>query len=454
MGMSVKTAPLPNSQVSLEISVGSEECKAAWDSVLRELTKRANIKGFRKGSVPRQIVINQYGKSTILASACEEVIEKSINKALKDTGVHAIGQAMVDEEGGVETVIRNYDPNSSLSFKVKIDVWPEANFTEPYTDLEIEAEEALFNESLIDKTLHDLRQKESFSVLAPEGTAAKLGQSLAADLVGYYRNEDESKGEKLPDIADGTGVEISMTEGKFMPGFVEGLLGAKAGEKRDVHVDFPENNPRKELAGAKAVFEVTVHAIKDVVLPELNDDFAKQVSEDSTLEEFRETIRKRLGVEAEAALEKNTNTAIDDKLASIIEVDLPESLVENQCKNKFANMLASFKDNGMNDNQVKAMVTKENYELYKTRSRGNVEKSLKVNFAISKIAKDQGIVVNKQEVEDQIELIRAELKGQEMDEDKARDQVEAQLEKNLVLQFLKETAKVTIVPKKVENASK
>lgn len=453
MGMSVKTAPLPNSQVSLEISVGSEECTAAWNSVIRDLTKRTTIKGFRKGSAPKQIVINQYGKDTIMASACEEVIEKSLQKALKDSGIHAIGQAMVDEDEGVDAVIRNYDPKSSLTFKVKIDVWPEAKFTAPYTGLEIEAEEAPFDESLIDKTLQDLRQRESFSVLAPEDSIVELGQLLVADLTGYYRKDDESRGEKLPDLADGTGIEINMTEGKFMPGFIEGLLGAKVGEQRDVQVNFPETNPRKELAGVKAVFEVTIHAIKSVVLPELNDEFVKQVSEDSTVEEFRETIRKRLGVETEAAQEKNINLAIDNKLASIVEVDLPESLVENQCKNKFANMIASFKDNGMSDDQVKAMVTKENYELYKSRSQPNVEKGLRVNFAISRIAKDQGIEIDKQEVEDQIALVRAELKGQEMDEEKARDQVEAQLEKELVLKFLKETAKITILPKKEETTS-
>lgn len=449
MGMSVKTAPLPNSQVSLEISVGSEECSAAWDSVLRELTKRSTVKGFRKGTAPKQIIINQFGKDTIRASACEEVIEKSISKALKDSGIHAIGQAMVDEEGGVDTVIRNYDPKSSLTFKVKIDVWPEASFAESYENMEIDAEEAPFDEALIDKALQDMRQKEAFSVLAPEGSEAKLGQKLAADLVGFYRNDDNSKGDKLPDIADGTGIEINMAEGKFMPGFVEGLLGAKVGETRDVNVDFPEANPRKELAGVRAVFEVTVNAIQDVVLPELNDDFAKQVSEDSTLEEFRETIRQRLGVETEQQQEKNINAAIDTKLASIVNVDLPESLVENQCKNKFAVMLSSFKDNGMTDSQVKAMVTKENYELYKTRARVNVEKSLRVNFAISKIAKDQNIEISKDQVEDQMALVRAELKGEPLeDEDRARDQIEAQLEKDIVLKFLKKSTKVTLVPPK------
>lgn len=450
MGLSVKSATLPNSQVGLEISVGSEECSAAWNSVVKELVKRAKIDGFRPGGAPRQMVINQYGKQTIKASACEEVIEKSIQKALKDAGVQAIGQAEIDNEGGVDSVIAAYDPKSPLTFKVKIDVWPDAKFSEPYENMQIEAEEAAFEESLVDKALQELRQKESFTVLAGEGTKASLGQVLAGDLVGYYRNEDGTKGDKLPDIADGQAIEINMTEGKFMPGFVEGLVGVAVGETRDVNVEFPQANPRPELAGVKAVFEVTVHAVKDVLLPELNDDFAKQVSEDKTIEGLRQTIRERLNTESESAQEKHINDAIDTKLSSIVEVVLPESLVENQVKNKFANMLASFKDKGMSDDQVKAMVTKENFDLYKGRSRGNVEKTLRVNFAVSQIAKEKNLEISKEEVENQMDLVRAELKGKEMEEDKIRDQIEAQLERDLVLKLIKETATISIVPKKVE----
>ncbi|CDF32089.1 unnamed protein product [Chondrus crispus] len=445
MGLQVKTAPLPNSQVSIEISVGKEECSAAWDSVVRDVTKKATIDGFRKGTAPKQIVINQVGKERIKAGACEAVIEKSIQKALKDSGLQAIGQAEVD--GGVETVISNYDPKSPLNFKIKIDVWPEAKFTESYDNMAVEAEEAPFEEALIDKALEDMRKKQAFSVLAPEGTTASLGQILAADMVGYYKKDDGTRGDKLPEIADGKSIEINMTEGQYMAGFVEGLIGIAVGETRDVNVAFPENNPRPELAGLKAIFEVTCHAVKDNVLPELNDDFAQQVSEEKTLEEFRDTIRARLGVETEAAQEKNINAGIDNKLASIVEVDLPESLVENQVKNKFANMLSSFKDNGMSDDQVKAMVTKENFELYKKRAKGNVEKNLKVNFAVSKIAKEKDIKIDAEEVENQIALVRAELKGQEMEEEKIRDQVEAQLERDLVLKYIKETATVTLVKK-------
>lgn len=452
--MSIKTAPLPNSQVSLEISVGQEECTAAWNATLKELTKRANIKGFRKGNAPKQVVINEYGRETIKASACEEVIEKSIQKALKDAKINAIGQAEIDTDGGVDSVIANYDPKSPLTFKVKIDVWPDATFSATYENLDIEAEESAFDESLVDKALEDLRKKEAFSVIAPEGSTAKLGQKLVGSMVGYYRKEDGTTGDKLPEIADGESIEIEMAEGKFMPGFVEGLIGVGVNETRNVNVDFPQMNARPELAGVKAIFQVTIEAIQDVVLPELNDDFAKQVSEETSLGDLRKTIKDRLDTEAGNAQEKNINKAIDDKLASITEVDFPESLVENQVKNKFATMLSSFKDNGMTDSQVKAMVTKENYELYKGRARGNVEKTLRVNFAVSKIAKEENITIPEEEIENQMALVRAELKGQEMEEDRIRDQIEAQLEHDLVLQHIKKTAKVTIVPPKQDEEEK
>lgn len=452
MALSVKTAPLPNSQMSLQISVGSEECSAAWDSVVRELTKRSTISGFRKGGAPKQLVINRYGRDTIAASACEEVIEKSIQKALVDAGIHAIGQAEVADEGGVETVISAYDPKEPLTFNVKIDVWPDAVFTESYEALQVEAEEAVFDERLVVEALEDLRKKEAFSVLAPDGSTAQLGQILAADLVGYYETDAGEKGDKLPDIADGEAIEIRMTEGQYMPGFVEGLVGAAVGETREVNVEFPQTNPRPELAGVKAVFEVTVHAVKDVVLPDLDDDFAQQISEEATLEEFKVLLRKRLGTEQEAAQEAHINNAVDKELARIVEVDMPESLVENQVKEKFARMLTSFKEKGMDDDTVKAMVTKENYELYKGRAREAVERNLRVNFAVSKIAKEKELKVEEEEVEAQIALVRAELKGAEMDEAKIRDQVEAQLERDMVLKLLKEGANVTIMPKKEEES--
>lgn len=445
MGMQVKTEALPKSQVGLEIQVGKEECKAAWDSVLRDLQKRVNVDGFRAGKVPKQVILARFGKERIRASACEEVIEKSIQKALEESGITAIGQAEFNSDGGVDEVIENYSPQSELTFKVKVDVWPQCNFIASYESLKVDAEEVPLDETLVDKAMEELRKKESFSVLSPEGTTADIDKLIVVDMLGYYAKDDGSKGDRMPDIADGTNIEITLEEGKFFEGFVNGIVGAAVGETRSVSIQFPETNPQPELAGKNAIFDVTVNAVKDVVLPELDDDFAKQVSESASLEELRGKIRERLGTETELAREKNVNKAIEDKLANIVEIELPETLLENQVKKNFATMLSGFKDNGMSDSQVKAMVTKENYELYKTRGLDKAVRALKVNFSVSKIAKDLQLVPSTEEIDNQIALVRAELKGQEFDEDKVRDQVESQLERDMVLRKLKETANINFV---------
>lgn len=450
MGMQVKTEPLPKSQVGLEISVGKEECKAAWESVIRELQKKAHVDGFRKGKVPKQIIVNRFGEDRLKASACEEVIEKSIHKALGDAGINAIGQAEFNSDGGVEEVISQYSTQNGLTFKVKVDVWPDIVFTDSYKELAVEAEEPEFDESLIDTALFELRKKESFSVLSPDGTTADFGKMVVVDMIGFFRKDDGSKGDRLPDIADGNSVEITLEGGKFMAGFAEGIVGMEVNETRSIPVEFPEANARPELAGVKAIFDITLQAVKDVVLPELDDDFVSKVSEVRTVTELREQIRGRLGVETENARQSNINKALEERLAEIVDVELPESLVESQVQNKFAKMLSGFKDNGMSDAQVKAMVTKENYELYKQRGRGTVEKQLKINFAVGKIAKENEMVQDPEEVDAQIALVRAELKGQEFEEEKIRDQVEAQLERDMVLKMLKEISQVTMVPPKKE----
>jgi trigger factor len=445
MAVSVKTEVLPNSQVALEISVGPEECSQAWNTILGDLTKRADIAGFRKGKAPKQLIINHFGRQSIEASACEEVIEKGVKAAITSEGINAIGQAVLDEgEGDISKVIAAYKPDQALSFRVKVDVWPEPKLTGSYEGLEITAEEVDLDDSILDDALRELQRKEAFSVLSPEGTKAALGKLVIADMHGFYREEDNSKGGPLPDIAEGEKVEIKMKEGQYMPGFVEGIIGMDVGETRSVNVQFPEANARPQLAGVKAIFDVTVHAIKDEVLPELDDDFAQRATGSPSMDALRESLKARLSVETESTTNANINRAIEDALAEITEVTLPETMVEERVKNKFAKMLSDFKERGMADEQVKAMVTKENYELYRKRALKNVERSLVVNFAITKISSELEFTAPQDEVDGQMELIRAEMRGEEMDEENLKDQVIAQLERDMVFAHIKKSAKITL----------
>lgn len=445
MEVSVSSKRLPQSQITLDITAGPEECNKAWESVLRELSKRAKVDGFRKGKAPKQMVINQYGKETIRASACEEVIENSIQVALKKEGVNAIGQAVLDDGCVIEEVIASYAPEGTLNFKVKVDVWPDAKMTGSYDGLVVEAEKAPFDESVVEDAIEELQRKEAFSVLAAEGSKAEIGQIVIADMVGFYRNDDGSKGEALPDIAKGDMVEIKMKVGQYMPGFVEGIMGMGCQETRSVNVEFPAASSRPELAGAKAVFEVTVHAIKDEKLPELDDEFAKKATESPTMESLRETVRARMSLESNNKTEMNVDRAIEDALVTITEVELPATMIEERVKSKFANFLSDMKTNGMTDSQIKALVTKENYDLYKKRSQANVERALIANFAITTIAKEVGLTAPDQDIEDQMTIIRAELKGEEMEEQEVRDKVQAQLERDMVMEHLKKSATINYV---------
>lgn len=445
MEVSVSSKSLPHSQIALDITAGSEECTKAWENIVTELSKRAKIDGFRKGKAPRQMVINQYGADTVRASACEEVIENSIQVALKKEGVNAIGQAVLDEGCVIEEVIASYAPENSLNFRVKVDVWPEPKLTGTYDGLVVEAEKAPFDESVVEDAIEELRRKEAFSVLAADGSKAQIGQIVVANMVGFYRNDDGTKGEPLPDVAKGDMIEIKMKVGQYMPGFVEGIVGMGCKETRDVNVEFPAASARPELAGAKAVFEVTVHAIKDEVLPELDDDFAQKATESRTMEDLRATVRARLSQESDNKTSMNVNRAIEDALVAITDVDLPATMVEERVKSKFANFLTDMKTNGMSDSQIKALVTKENYELYKKRSQKNVERALTANFAITKIAEELGLKASDQDIEDQMTIIRAELKGEDMKEQEIRDKVQAELERDMVMNHLKSTATINYV---------
>jgi trigger factor len=446
MATTVKTEVLPLSQMSLEISVGVEEAGQAYKNVLKELTQQSQIPGFRKGKAPRQLIINHYGKDKITASACEEVIEIGVKKALEVAGVNAIGQAILDEgEGDIEKVISAYSPDAPLTFRVRVDVWPEAKITGSYENLDVTAVEVPVDDDVVENALQELRRKSAYSILSPEGTVAEMGKIVVANMQGWFRNEDGSKGEKLPDVAEGDMIEIEMVEAKFMPGLVEGIVGMAVGETRPVNVQFPAASARPELSGAKAIFDINVKAIKDTVLPELDDEFAQKATESPTIEDLRVVMRERLGLESETATNQNINRAIEDKLAEMTEVVLPETMVEERVKTKFAQMLSDFKEKGMGEEQVKSMVTKENYELYKKRARKNVERSLTVNFAITTIAKEHDLAPSKEEMDGQMELIKAELRGEAMDEDKIRDQVEAQFERDNVLAMIKKTANVTLV---------
>jgi len=239
-----------------------------------------------------------------------------------------------------------------------------------------------------------------------------------------------------------------METGKFFEGFVESIAGLKAGDEAAVPVTFPSNHKVAELRGLEAVFDVTIKALKDSTFPALTEDFAKSIADCAGLDELKDRIREGISQESIVSTSKNVNKALENMVVKLVDVEIPETLVDEQTKQKFANMMSDFKSKGMDDEQVKSMINKENYERYKKTSRDNTVRSLRVSLVIGEIAKKEGIKVDASEIESMMASMRAQYAGEDFDEEQAKGRVEAELERTKVLDFLRENNTVNLIEKK------
>uniref|UniRef100_A0A7S4KHD2 peptidylprolyl isomerase n=3 Tax=Guillardia theta TaxID=55529 RepID=A0A7S4KHD2_GUITH len=410
---------LPNSQKKLAITVSADECNTAYETIISKLARTADVPGFRKGKAPPQMVLNHFGKKSITAQACEQIIGSAVPAALQQKNIRAIGQAQMADDEAIGKMIDNFAPGQDIKFEVLVDIWPEASLKGAYKGLTIEAEEEPFEEELVSNALSEMRKREAFSVLSGADTKAKvypasLGDSVdeikregavcVVDLIGYKKNADGSKGDRLPDLAIGENVEVVMEKGKFFEGFVESIDGMQAGDQASVPVTFPTNHKVAELRGMEAIFDVTIKGLKDMMYPALDDDFAKKIPNCDSVVALKKRIRESITEESLISTGKNVDKALENAIVDLVDVEIPETLVDEQTKTKFASMMSDFKAKGMDDEQIKSMITKENYDRYKSTSRDNTVRSLRISFVIGEIAKQEGIKVDPTEIESQVLL--------------------------------------------------
>jgi len=243
------------------------------------------------------------------------------------------------------------------------------------------------------------------------------GAVVIVDLVGFKKKDDGSKGEKLPDLAIGENVEVVMEKGKFFNGFVESIEGLEAGDEAAVPVTFPSNHKVNELRGVEAIFDVTIKGLKDMVFPALDDEFAAKTGAAQTLADLKVKIRDSIAQESAVSTSNNINKALEEAIVKLVDVEIPETRIDEQTKTKFANMMSDFKAKGMDDAQVKQMITKDNFEKYKKTSYDNTVRSLRISFVIGEIAKKEAIKVDPSELEAEMANVRQQYKGEEIDEE-------------------------------------
>ncbi len=433
--MKVTQEKLPASRLGLEIEIPSESTSQAYEKTLQQLVRNANIPGFRKGKVPRQVVLQRYGSRSIKATAIDELIEDALRQVIEQEKIDALGNAEL--RSPIEELVEQYEPGQPLMVSLAIDVAPTATLTQ-YKGLTVQAEEVLYKPEKVDEVLESYRERSATRVPV-EGRPAQAQDIAVIDFSGQLVG-DEPK--EVPG-GSATDFELELSEGRFIPGFVEGIIGMSIGETKEIEVTFPEDYSQTELAGQPARFTVTLKDLKEKELPELDDDFAQDISEFETLAELRESLEKRFQEESSDKTKANKQEALLEALVANLEVELPETLIRREVDHMITQTAMRFAEQGMD---IKRMFTPEVVNMMRERSRPEAIARLRRTMALGEVAKQESITVDAAEVEAKVEEILKDLEEQSIDRDRLREVVEEDLIRDKVFEFLEANSTVELVP--------
>lgn len=437
--MKVTQEKLPASQVGLEIEITSEMAAKVYEKTVQEFIRNVNIPGFRKGKVPRQVLIQRIGPSRIKAAAVEELIEEGLKQALEQEKIDALGNYQL--KSSFDELVSAFNPGSSLIFSASVDVPPQATL-QTYKGLTVQAEEIKPDPARVDEVLENYRTRAA-TIVPVESRPAKEKDLAVVDFSGQLVAEGDEPAKDIPG-GSAQDFEIELSEGRFIPGFVEGVIGMNAGETKEVSATFPEDYPQADLAGKQAVFTITVKELKERELPELDDDFAQDVSEFETLAEFRESLESKFQKEADDRTRSNKEAALLAELVKHLEVELPETLIKRESDHMLTQTAMQLSQQGLD---IKQMFTPELVARLREQARPEAITRLQRTLALKKIAELESISVDDEAVAAKVsEFMAEQTSTEEIDQNRLREVVEEDLLKEKIFDWLLEHSTVELVP--------
>ncbi len=431
--MKVTQEKLDQSRIGLQIEVTGDQTTKYYEQAIKKLSTNANIPGFRKGKIPRQVILQRVGSTQIKATALDALLEPAMNEAIEQESVPAIGNYQIVSD--FDQLLQSYVPGQTLTFNVSVDVPPAVELG-TYTGLPIKAEEIGYDPAQVDGFL-DERQREKATTVPVVGRAAQLDDIAVVDYNGKLTDGTEISGAQADDF------DIELSEGKFIADLVNGIVGMSVGETRNVNVVFPEDYPREELAAQPAVFHVVLKDLKAQELPSLDDDFAKEASDFDTIEEFRASLVTRFQEQAQKSTDQNIFNAIEQALIDVAIVDLPETFIERETMNILNQMANQFSQYGMDVNKL---FTRETIPKMKENCRPDAINNLKQQLAIEEIAKKEGITVTDEAIAAKMSELLPQLAGQDIDENRLHSFITEDLRKEKTLEWIKEHSQLELVP--------
>ena len=423
----IKKTKLEKNHYELKFSIEKETFEKALNAAYRKNVAKMNIPGFRKGKAPRAIVEKMYGKGVFYEDAINECLGEAYEAALKESKLDVVGRPEFDIES-----IEGEEPIMKASVYVKPDVTIEG-----YLGIEVTKTVKEVTDADVDAEIERVRERGARTIEVTD-RAAIDGDTVTIDYEGSV--------DGVPfDGGKAEGHDLKLGSGQFIPGFEDQIVGKSIGEEFDVNVTFPEEYHAKELAGKAAVFKVKLHAIKATELAELDDEFAKDVSEFDTLEAYKADIRAK---QAERN-EKQADAEVEDKLIDVLvekmEADIPEVMFEAETENSLRDMDNNLRMQGL-DLSTYCKYTGMTLDTIREQMRPRAEKQVKVRLVLEKIAKLEKLTALKKDIEAEYKRI-AEAYNVPVDEVKkmidAKDLGE-DLKVKAAIDLVKEKAVITV----------
>ena len=433
--LSIKASPRPGSRVALEVAIPGGRSQASYDAAVDKLSRSIKLPGFRKGKVPRPVLLQQIGPLRIRATALEDLVEVAFRDAVSQEMVAAIGRPELTE--GFEVVLERFEPGSALTITLELDVEPTPKLKST-KGLKAEAEAISFDPARIDELIEQSR-KQLATLVPVEGRPAASGDVAVLSFSGIYVDSGEA-------ISGGSSdaMEVELEEGRMIPGFVEGVIGMAIGASKTIDCQFPDTYPQEDAAGRQSRFEISLKDLKCRELPALDDAFAQQASDKATLAELRADLETRLKDDAERRAKASRHDALLAALVQELEVELPETLVQQEIRNLVEQTAGQIAQQGMD---VKKLFTPDLVRSLMDTSRPEAEERLRRSLALKALAAAEAIEVEAKDLEAKIKEISRGLSQQgNIDPERLRLAVADDLLRDKLLEWLEANSTITEKP--------
>lgn len=430
--MSVQVENLEKNMAKLTIEVAAEEVEKAIQAAYMKEKNKISLPGFRKGKVPRKMIEKMYGAGVFYEDAANTLIQENYGAALDESGVDVVSRPTIE--------VVQIEAGKPFIFTAEIAVRPEVKLGK-YLGVQVTKVDTSVSDEEVEEALEKERQKNSRTVTVTD-RPIQNGDTAVIDFEGFVDGVafEGGKGENHP---------LEIGSHTFIDTFEDQLVGKNTGDEVEVNVTFPEKYQAEELAGKPAVFKVKIHEIKAKELPELNDEFAQDVSEFETLEEYKADVRKHLEVQKEDEAKRTKEDEAIQKIIDKSEMEIPEAMIDTQCENMVNEFAQRIAQSGLSMEQY-MQFSGLTLDKLKEQVRPEAETRIKSSLVLEQIAKDENIQVSEEEIDAEIEKLA---KAYGMEADKLKEYM-GDAEKESMKRDISVTKAVDLIMENVKERAK